>query len=43
LTASNIFEYKWPQEPDADFYMLQEQISLFLDVKSFKRKYPGKP
>ncbi|KAH3852509.1 PHD finger protein 10-like isoform X2 [Dreissena polymorpha] len=40
LTASDIFEYAWPQEPDADFYMLQEQISIFLDIKSFKRKYP---
>jgi hypothetical protein len=24
-----------------DLYVLQEHISEFLDVKSFKRKYPG--
>ncbi|WAR19534.1 PHF10-like protein [Mya arenaria] len=40
LTAGDIFEYQWPQQPDADFFMLQEQISIFLDVTSFKRKYP---
>lgn len=40
LTAADIYEYQWPQEKDSDFYMLQEQISMYLDVKSFKRKYP---
>lgn len=40
LTAADIFEYQWPQEKDSEYYMLQEQISMYLDVKSFKRKYP---
>lgn len=39
--AANVFEYQWPQETGAEWYMLQEQISEFLAVKSFKRKYPG--
>ncbi|XP_064600353.1 PHD finger protein 10-like isoform X2 [Liolophura sinensis] len=38
--AANLFEYQWPQETGAEWYMLQEQISEFLAVKSFKRKYP---
>lgn len=40
ITAGDIFEYQWPQEKESDFFMLQEQISMYLDVKSFKRKYP---
>ncbi|KAL3873548.1 hypothetical protein ACJMK2_036647 [Sinanodonta woodiana] len=40
LKAENLYEYQWPQEPDADWYMLQEHVSEFLEVKSFKRKYP---
>ncbi|XP_076336666.1 PHD finger protein 10-like [Tachypleus tridentatus] len=37
--VENLYEYQWPPEK-GDFYMLQEQISEFLGVKSFKRKYP---
>ncbi|KAL4238527.1 PHD finger protein 10 [Mactra antiquata] len=40
ITAADIFEYQWPQEKDSEYFMLQEQISMYLDVKSFKRKYP---
>ena len=35
----NLFEYMWPQE-NGEFYILQEQICDYLNVKSFKRKYP---
>ncbi|XP_064478222.1 PHD finger protein 10-like [Ornithodoros turicata] len=39
ITADKIFEYQWPLE-GGDAYILQEQICEFLQVKSFKRKYP---
>ncbi|ELT95254.1 hypothetical protein CAPTEDRAFT_227914 [Capitella teleta] len=40
-TAEQIFEYQWPQgEVNAEFYLLQEQISEFIGVVSFKRKHP---
>lgn len=39
ITADRIFEYQWPMH-SGEGYMLQEQISEFLQVKSFKRKYP---
>ncbi|XP_069116734.1 PHD finger protein 10-like [Argopecten irradians] len=38
--ASKVFEYQWPKDSSGEYYMLQEQISEFLGVKSFKRKYP---
>ena len=42
LGADALFEYKWPPHDEhAEYYMLQEQVSVFLDVKSFRRKYPG--
>ena len=31
-------EYQWQ---GSELYMIQEQVSLYLGVKSFKRKYPG--
>lgn len=44
--ASSLFIYKWPIEKNADetsdTYLLQEQFSEYLGVKSFKRKFPGK-
>lgn len=41
VTAEEVAEYQWPANDRlADMYMLQEQIALFLGVKSFKRKYP---
>jgi len=41
IGVSQLHVYKWPQdEPAAELYMLQEQLSDFLEVKSFKRKYP---
>ena len=39
--ADKLYEYQWPQEGKGEWYMLQEQVSDFLGVKSFKRKYPG--
>jgi hypothetical protein len=38
--AENLFEYQWPQEKIGDYWMLQEQVSEFLGVSSFKRKHP---
>ncbi|GFY38108.1 PHD finger protein 10 [Trichonephila inaurata madagascariensis] len=35
----NLFEYMWPQD-NGEFFILQEQICDYLNVKSFKRKYP---
>lgn len=41
VTAATLFEYQWPlNDKNAEFYFLQEQISEYLGVKSFKRKYP---
>lgn len=39
--AENVFEYQWPQDNPGEWYFVQEQISEFLGVKSFKRKYPN--
>lgn len=46
-TVETMFVYRWPQGEDADSlgeapdtYILQEQVSEYLGVKSFKRKYP---
>ncbi len=47
-SVSQLFIYKWPLKEDLagsdgqDTYVLQEQISELIGVKSFKRKYPGK-
>ncbi|KAK3914146.1 PHD finger protein 10 [Frankliniella fusca] len=40
FTVDMIAEYIWPIN-DGDAYMIQEQISSYLGVKSFKRKYPN--
>lgn len=40
--AENLIEYKWPSDDSGEYYMLQEQVSEYLGVTSFKRKYPGK-
>lgn len=40
FTVDLIAEYMWPPG-DGDLFMVQEQISAFLGVKSFKRKYPN--
>uniref|UniRef100_A0A8C2HRV3 PHD finger protein 10 n=1 Tax=Cyprinus carpio TaxID=7962 RepID=A0A8C2HRV3_CYPCA len=36
----NLTEYKWPPDDTGEYYMLQEQVSEYLGVTSFKRKYP---
>jgi len=41
IAAENLVEYQWPPDSTGDYYMLQEQVSTFLNIKSFKRKYPG--
>ena len=35
-----VVEYQWPVDKGGESLMLQEQISEYLGVKSFKRKYP---
>jgi hypothetical protein len=41
--ANKLFEYQRPQETGSggEWFFLQEQLSDFLDVKSFRRKFPG--
>ena len=44
VTAETLFEYKWPLEGrHSEHYFLQEQVTEFMGVKSFKRKYPDCP
>ena len=44
VTAETLFEYKWPLEGrHSEHYFLQEQVTEYLDAKSFKRKYPDCP
>lgn len=40
LSAADLIEYQWPNDDTGDYYMIQEQISSFLSITSFKRKYP---
>lgn len=45
FTVDRIAEYEWPQKDMydnriRDIYMIQEQVTEYLGVKSFKRKYP---
>ncbi|XP_075233357.1 PHD finger protein enhancer of yellow 3 isoform X2 [Lycorma delicatula] len=39
FTVDQIAEYQWPLQ-GGELFMIQEQISTYLGVKSFKRKYP---
>ncbi|KAJ0176195.1 hypothetical protein K1T71_008369 [Dendrolimus kikuchii] len=43
-TAADVKEYTWPATPRSDMesqvMMIQEQVAMFLGVKSFKRRYP---
>jgi len=44
VTAETLFEYKWPLDGrNSEHYFLQEQVTEYLGVKSFKRKYPDCP
>ncbi|KAG7199278.1 hypothetical protein KM043_018139 [Ampulex compressa] len=38
--VDKIAEYEWPLDRKGETFMIQEQISQYLGVKSFKRKYP---
>lgn len=40
FTVDKIAEYEWPVDRKGETFMVQEQISQYLGVKSFKRKYP---
>ena len=41
VTANNLFEYRWPPgSKTSEHYFLQEQVTEYLGIKSFKRKYP---
>lgn len=47
FTVDMLIEYEWPppsmltaRKSNSDVYMIQEQVSQYLNVKSFKRKYP---
>uniref|UniRef100_A0A8C7DFD1 PHD finger protein 10 n=1 Tax=Oncorhynchus kisutch TaxID=8019 RepID=A0A8C7DFD1_ONCKI len=40
FSAENLTEYRWPSDGSGEYYMLQEQVSEYLGVTSFKRKYP---
>ncbi|XP_023723572.1 titin isoform X3 [Cryptotermes secundus] len=40
FTVEQVVEYQWPLEKGGESLMIQEQISEYLGVKSFKRKYP---
>ena len=42
LFTHKLFEYQWPPDKNGEWFVLQEQISQFLNIKSFKRKYPSK-
>ncbi|KAG6440935.1 hypothetical protein O3G_MSEX001593 [Manduca sexta] len=43
-TAADVKEYTWPTQEGPDtmpqVMMIQEQVAMFLGVKSFKRRYP---
>lgn len=40
FTAEKVVEYVWPLEGLGEHYFIQEQISQYLGIMSFKRKYP---
>ncbi|XP_068228636.1 uncharacterized protein [Palaemon carinicauda] len=40
FTADKVVEYVWPLEGCGEHYFIQEQISQYLGIMSFKRKYP---
>ncbi|KAK7014461.1 PHD finger protein 10 [Halocaridina rubra] len=40
FTAEKVVEYVWPLEGCGEHYFIQEQISQYLGIMSFKRKYP---
>lgn len=46
---ASIAEYEWPPpkgccpSKNRDTFMIQEQVALYLGIKSFKRKYPELP
>lgn len=40
FTADKVVEYVWPMEGMGEHYFIQEQISQYLGIMSFKRRYP---
>ncbi|XP_059222328.1 supporter of activation of yellow protein-like [Stomoxys calcitrans] len=49
FTVASIAEYDWPPpkgccpSKNRDTFMIQEQVAMYLGIKSFKRKYPDLP
>ncbi|XP_073831254.1 PHD finger protein enhancer of yellow 3 [Musca autumnalis] len=49
FTVASIAEYDWPPpkgccpSKNRDTFMIQEQVAMYLGIKSFKRKYPELP
>ncbi|XP_075158597.1 PHD finger protein enhancer of yellow 3 [Haematobia irritans] len=49
FTVASIAEYDWPPSKGScpsknrDTFMIQEQVAMYLGIKSFKRKYPDLP
>ncbi|CAG0897414.1 unnamed protein product [Cyprideis torosa] len=42
LKLEDLVSYRWPQgDPKAEFFMLQEQLSTWLELKSFRRRFPN--
>ena len=40
--ASKLFEYQWPLGTEsAEFFILQEHVKEYLDIRGIQRKYPG--
>ena len=38
----NLFEYQWVlEEGRVEWFMLQEHVAEFLDIRGMQRKYPG--
>jgi hypothetical protein len=41
VVAESLVEYQWPlNDRLAESFMIQEQVTQYLGIKSFKRKYP---
>ena len=40
FTAEKLVEYQWPNDSGGEHYFIQEHVSEYLGIMSFKRKYP---
>ena len=39
--VEKLYEYQWPPTKAGEFFLLQEQVCQYLEIKSFHRKFPG--